>query len=141
MDVNIKVFDECCTPVGHGDWIDLRCRENVPLLENRFQLIKLGVAMDIPIGYEAQIVPRSSTFKNYGLIQTNGIGIIDNAYCGPEDEWMWPGYVLRSTGLHVIQKGTRICQFRLVYKQPPINFINSNLEYNTNRGGFGSTGK
>lgn len=141
MDIKIKVFEPHCCPEKHGDWIDLMCREDVSLLSGRRHMIALGVAMDIPEGYEAHIVPRSSTFKNYGLIQTNHMGVIDNAYSGPNDEWHWPGYVLESRGLFTIHKGTRLCQFRIVKKQEPITFIKSTLEGNTDRGGLGSTGK
>ena len=103
-----------------------------------FRLIPLGVAMKLPEGYEAHVVPRSSTFKNYGLIMTNSVGIIDNTYCGPGDQWFMPVYAVRDTVVHF---NDRICQFRIVENQPPLQFTESDLTEETDRGGFGSTGK
>lgn len=121
-----------------SDWIDLRSAKDVEMKAGEFKLIPLGVAMQLPEDYEAHIVPRSSTFKNYGLIQTNGIGIVDETYCGPNDEWMFPAYALRDT---TVKKGERLCQFRIFRHQPKIKFIPDSLEGNEDRGGFGSTGK
>ena len=80
---------------GVSDWIDLRCAQDVELRAGEFRLIPLGVAMKLPKGYEAHIVPRSSTFKNFGVIQTNHMGIIDESYCGGGDQWHFPAYALR----------------------------------------------
>lgn len=102
-----------------------------------YKLIKLGVAMKLPEGYEAHIVPRSSTFKNYGILMANSMGIIDNSYCGDNDEWMFPAFFTRKT---VIHKGDRICQFRIEKKQPNIKFNVVDKLGNEDRGGFGSTG-
>jgi len=102
-----------------------------------FRLIPLGVGMILPHGYEAHVVPRSSTFKNFGIIQTNHKGIIDNSYCGDNDQWMFPAYAMRDT---IINKNERICQFRIVENQPELNFVEADHLENTNRGGFGSTG-
>ena len=120
-----------------GDWIDLRAAETVELKAGEFKLIPLGVAMALPKGYEAHVVPRSSTFKNFGVIQTNNMGIIDESYCGPNDQWFFPAKAERDTVIHV---NDRICQFRIMEHQPKIEFCESNLENNADRGGHGSTG-
>lgn len=123
---------------GKSDWIDLRAAEEVTMKAGEYRLISLGVAMQLPAGYEAHIVPRSSTFKNFGLIQTNHMGVIDASYCGNEDVWRFPALAVRDTEIHV---GDRICQFRIVENQPTIEFEEVSFLEGTNRGGFGSTGK
>ena len=123
---------------GKSDWIDLRASETVELKAGEFALIPLGVAMELPKGYEAHIVPRSSTFKNFGLIQTNSLGIIDESYCGDHDIIRMPVYATRDTELHV---NDRICQFRILEHQPHIMFEEVDSLGNQDRGGFGSTGK
>ena len=122
----------------NGDWIDLRAAETVEMKAGEFKLIKLGVAMQLPKGYEAHMVPRSSTFKSWGIIQTNHQAVIDESYCGDNDEWRYPAYALRDT---VINVNDRICQFRIVEKQPEINFEEVETLGNEDRGGIGSTGK
>ena len=122
----------------NGDWIDLRSAETVEMKAGEFKLIKLGVAMQLPKGYEAHMVPRSSTFKSWGIIQTNHQAVIDESYCGDNDEWRYPAYALRDT---VINVNDRICQFRIVEKQPEINFEEVETLGNEDRGGIGSTGK
>lgn len=124
--------------IEKGDWIDLHSAEEVELKAGEFKLISLGVAMQLPKGYEAHIVPRSSTFKNFGIIQTNHQGVIDESYCGDNDIWKFPALAIRDT---VIHKNDRICQFRIVEKMPKINFREVEILGNENRGGFGSTGK
>lgn len=119
------------------DWIDLRAAKEVHLKANEFALIPLGVAMKLPDGYEAHLIPRSSTFKNFGIIQANSIGIIDNSYCGDNDEWMFPAYALRDTIIHL---NDRICQFRIMKKQPYVQFNTVEKLEGPDRGGFGSTG-
>ena len=104
---------------GKSDWIDLRAAEKIELKQGEFKLIPLGVAMQLPAGYEAHIVPRSSTYKNFGIIQTNHTGIVDETYCGPNDWWYMPAYALRDT---VIEKNDRICQFRIQKHQPEVVF-------------------
>ena len=123
---------------GKSDWIDLRAAEDVFLKKGEFKLIPLDVAMELPKGYEAHVVPRSSTFKNFGIIQTNHMGIIDESYCGDNDEWKMPVYTIRDTTIHI---NDRICQFRIMKHQPRINFEEVNRLENIDRGGFGSTGK
>ena len=123
---------------GKSDWIDLRASERIELKKGDYKLIPLGVAMQLPEGYEAHVVPRSSTFKTYGVIQTNSCGVIDGSYCGDEDIWKTPVYATRDT---VIEKNDRICQFRIMKNQPKILFEETKKLNNQNRGGFGSTGK
>ena len=123
---------------GKSDWIDLRSARNISLKKGEFCLIPLGIAVELPAGYEAHIVPRSSTFKNFGIIQTNHCGIIDQSYCGPEDWWRMPVYAVRDTEIH---KNDRICQFRIMQNQPAISFQETAALDGQNRGGFGSTGK
>lgn len=123
--------------IDGGDWIDLRAAENISMKEGDFCLIPLGVAMELPDGYEAHIVPRSSTFKNFGIIQTNHMGVVDHSYCGDNDQWYFPAYALRQTNIH---KNDRICQFRIVEKQPPVAFAVVDRLGNKDRGGIGSTG-
>lgn len=139
-EIKIKYFDseiDKIQKIEKGDWIDLRAAETVEMKAGEFRLIKLGVGMKLPDGYEAHIVPRSSTFKNFGIIQTNHIGIVDSSYCGDNDQWLFPAYALRDT---VIRKNDRICQFRIVEKQPKLNFEEVEHLEDTDRGGFGSTG-
>lgn len=137
--IKIKYFTdiEHIEKISQGDWIDLRAAETVSLSKGEFKLISLGVGMILPDGYEAHIVPRSSTFKKFHIIQTNHIGIIDNSYCGEQDEWKFPALAVEDT---IINKNDRICQFRIVKKQPEIVFEQVEKLSDTSRGGFGSTG-
>ena len=139
--IEIKYFDdeiEKIKKIDKGDWIDLRSAEEVELKAGEFKLISLGIGMKLSDGYEAHIAPRSSTFKTWGVLQTNSVAVIDNSYCGENDIWKYPVYATRDT---IIHKNDRICQFRIVKKQPSIEFIEvAHLEENS-RGGFGSTGK
>ena len=93
--------------------------------------------MELPAGYEAHVVPRSSTFKNFGIIQTNHMGVIDESYCGDNDVWKFPAYALRDTEIHI---NDRICQFRIMKNQPPVVFAEAEHLEDADRGGFGSTG-
>lgn len=120
-----------------SDWIDLRAAEDVAMKAGEFKLIPLGIAMQLPEGYEAHIVPRSSTFKNFGVIQTNHMGVIDETYCGDTDQWMFPAYATRDTEIHV---NDRICQFRIIEHQPTLVFEETDTLSAESRGGFGSTG-
>lgn len=123
---------------GKSDWIDLRASEEVTLKKGEFKLIPLGVAMELPKGYEAHIVPRSSTYKNFGLIQANHCGIVDGSYCGDNDMWRMLVIAMRDTTIHV---NDRICQFRIMKNQPRICFEQVDHLEGADRGGFGSTGK
>lgn len=120
-----------------GDWIDLQAAEDVSMKAGEFRIISLGISMQLPVEYEAHIVPRSSTFKRWGILQANSVGIIDNTYCGDGDIWGFPAIAMRDTEIH---KGDRICQFRIVKRQPPVHFVQVESLGNANRGGFGSTG-
>lgn len=139
MKIKIKYFAdiEPIKMLESGDWIDLRAAEDVFLRKGEFKLIPLGIGMKLPDGYEAHVVPRSSTFKNFGIIQTNHCGVIDNSYSGDNDQWRFPAYALRDT---VIHKNDRICQFRIMEKMPRIDFETVEKLDDTDRGGFGSTG-
>ena len=123
---------------GKSDWIDLRAAEEVEFKAGEFKMVNLGISMKLPEGYEAHIAPRSSTFKNYGLLQVNSVGVVDNTYCGDEDIWRWPVYATRDTVIHV---NDRVCQFRIMENQPKIVFDEVKSLGNDSRGGFGSTGK
>lgn len=123
---------------GKSDWIDLRAAEEVELKAGDFKLINLGVSMKLPEGYEAHIAPRSSTFKNYGLLQVNSVGVVDNSYSSDKDIWRMPVWATRDTVVHV---NDRICQFRIVKNQPQIDFAEVEHLGGVERGGFGSTGK
>lgn len=140
LDIKIKYFNkelEKVKKIDNGDWIDLRSAQTVELKAGEFKLIPLGVAMELPEGYEAHVVPRSSTFKNFGIIETNSMGIIDQSYCGNEDQWFFPAYALRDTTINL---NDRICQFRIVEKMPKIQLEEVETLDNNNRGGHGSTG-
>lgn len=145
MDNNIKLdvmyHNPDLIPINlleKGDWIDLRAAKEYKLFSGEFYLIDLGISIKLPEGYEAHIAPRSSTFKKWGIIQTNGIGIIDNSYCGENDIWMMPVLATKGADIHV---NDRVCQFRIVKKMPNNIEINTVEHLNTqDRGGFGSTG-
>ena len=122
----------------NGDWIDLRAAEDVEMSTGDFRLISLGVSMKLPEGYEAHIVPRSSTYRHWGIIQANHMGVIDNSYCGENDIWMFPAIAVHDT---VIYKNERICQFRIVKKQPEFDFKEVDHLYDQDRGGFGTSGR
>ena len=109
---------------GKSDWVDLRSA--------------LGIAMELPKGYEAHVVPRSSTYKNFGVIQTNHMGVIDETYCGDNDQWFMPVIAMRDTEIHV---NDRICQFRIMEHQPELIFEETEVLGHADRGGHGSTGK
>lgn len=138
--IRIQYLDETIPRLeyigGKSDWIDLRAAETVMLQKGEFRLIHLGVAMKLPEGFEAHIAPRSSTFKNWKILQTNSVGVIDSSYCGKDDWWKLPVYATENV---TIEKGSRIAQFRIVENQPKINFVEEALG-EKNRGGFGSTG-
>jgi dUTP pyrophosphatase len=140
MKISLKYFVDGLQPVeklAKGDWIDLRAAEDAEMRAGEFRYLRLGVGMILPAGYEAHVAPRSSTFKNFGVLVANSFGVIDNSYCGEEDEWRLPILAMRDT---VIHKNDRICQFRIVEKQPEIKFEVVEHLREESRGGFGSTG-
>ena len=140
--IKIKYFtdkiDKLAYIDGKSDWIDLRASEEVTLKQGEFALVPLGVAMELPKGYEAHIVPRSSTYKNFGVIQANHCGVVDGSYCGDNDMWRMPVIAMRDTQIHV---NDRICQFRIMKNQPEILFEEVEHLECKDRGGFGTTGK
>lgn len=141
MQIQIKYFSDKIDKlekIAKGDWIDLRAAKDVELKAGEFTLIPLGIGMQLPKGYEALVVPRSSTFKNYGIIQTNSMGVVDESYCGDNDEWKFPVYATRDT---CIRANERICQFRIIEHQPSFELIEVSTLGAVDRGGFGSTGK
>lgn len=121
----------------NGDWIDLRCGIDIRLHAGEYAEIPLGVAIELPKGYEALVVPRSSTFKKWGIIQTNSTGVIDESYNGDNDEWHIPVIAIRNTHIHM---NDRICQFRIIEHQPDVDLKECECFGNSDRGGFGSTG-
>lgn len=137
--IKVKMLADIEPPaaIEQGDWIDLRCADTTFIPKGGFEYIPLGVAIELPEGYEAIVAPRSSTFKRRGIIMTNSIGIMDESYCGDNDEWKFPAYAIRDT---LIPKGERICQFRIVRHQPEIEFKLVETLGNPDRGGYGSTG-
>ena len=140
--IKVKYFSDKVSKLeyiaGKSDWIDLRAAEDVELKQGDFKLIPLGIAMQLPKGYEAHIIPRSSTFKNFGVIQANHMGVVDESYCGDNDQWYFPAIALRDTS---IKAGDRICQFRIMEHQPQLIFEAVDALGNEDRGGFGTTGK
>lgn len=140
MEIKIKYFTdiEKIKQIPNGDWVDLRSAKDITLNKGEFAIIPLGVGMKLPFGYEAYIVPRSSTYKNYGIIQTNHMGVIDNSYSGDNDQWGMPVIAMRDTTIH---KNDRICQFRITQKQPDFEFTEVECLDTKSRDGFGSTGK
>lgn len=139
--IKIKYFDseiEKVNKISVGDWIDLRSAERVEMKAGDYKLLRLGVGMILPEGYEAHVLPRSSTPSKFGIIMANSMGVIDNSYSGDADEWRFPAVALRNT---IIEKGERIAQFRIVKNQPPIEFETVDHLNDISRGGIGSTGK
>lgn len=140
MEIKVKYFDDeliRLAPIDKGDWIDLRAAETIEMNRGEFRLIPLGVAMRLPIGYEAHIAPRGSTFRNFKILQTNSVGVVDESYCGDNDQWFFPALAVEDT---VIHKNDRICQFRLMEHQRPVTFDEVKELKNPDRGGHGSTG-
>ena len=141
MKIKVKYFNKDLkkiTFIENGDWIDLRSSIDVDLKAGEFKLIPLGIAIELPEGFEAHVVPRSSTYKNYGIIQTNHMGVIDYSYRGNNDQWFFPAYALRDT---TIIMNDRICQFRIMAKQPKFDIEEVESLESQDRNGFGSTGK
>lgn len=122
-----------------GNFIDLRVDRKYELQKGQFKFLNLGISIELPEGYWAQIVPRSSLFAKHGIIQANSVGVIDSSYCGDTDVWKFPALCFEDT---VIEKYERICQFRIVkdtiHEGVVIREVDS-LDTKS-RGGFGSTG-
>lgn len=144
LQLKVRIFDKETYPDGlqkiggsKSDWIDLRANEDVYLKKGQLFYIPLGVAIQLPKGYEALVLPRSSTPKNFKIIMANSMGMIDETYCGNNDEWKFPALALEDT--HIL-KGDRICQFRIIEHQPPLYFVGVETLDNPDRGGLGTTG-
>ena len=138
--IHLKYFSDKINKIEkieQGDWIDLRAAETITLAKGELALVPLGVGMKLPANFEAHLAPRSSTFKKYKVIQTNGIGVIDNSYSGENDQWMMPVLAIEDT---VIPENERICQFRIVERQPNVSIVEVDHLDDQSRGGFGSTG-
>lgn len=156
MKIKIKYFEGAkkLEKIAQGDWIDVYANEDIFIPKGEMRLIPLGIAMELPRRYEAHLAPRSSTFKRWGIIQTNHIGIIDNSYSGDNDEWKYPAFCLESRDFLEteengftkvvsgtwIRKGDKIAQFRIMRTQPKIKFEEVEVLGNEDRGSFGSTG-
>ncbi|MCB5383226.1 deoxyuridine 5'-triphosphate nucleotidohydrolase [Blautia glucerasea] len=141
LKLKVKYFDkeiEKIQKINKGDWIDLRSAADIFLTKGQFALIPLGVGMVLPEGYEAHIAPRSSTFKNWKILQVNSVGVVDNSYSGDADQWMMPVYATEDTE---IKKNDRICQFRIIEKMPELEIEEVKHLNDKSRGGFGSTGQ
>ena len=141
LKLKVKYFDkeiEKIQKINKGDWIDLRSAADIFLTKGQFALIPLGVGMVLPEGYEAHIAPRSSTFKNWKILQVNSVGVVDNSYTGDADQWMMPVYATEDTE---IKKNDRICQFRIIEKMPELEIEEVKHLNDKSRGGFGSTGQ
>ena len=140
--IKIKYFSDeirrLTYTAGKSDWIDLRAAKEIELKKGEYALIPLGVAMELPKGYEAHVIPRSSTYKNFGILQTNSCGLIDESYCGDNDQWFFQALAVRDTVIHV---NDRICQFRIMEHQPAVVFEETETLSGEDRGGFGSTGR
>ena len=140
MEIKVKYFDkeiDKLEKIAKGDLIDLRSAETVEMKAGEYRLIKLGIGIKLPKGFEAHVYPRSSTFKNFGIILANSVGIIDNSYCGDDDQWCFPAIALRDT---IIHKNDRICQFRIMENQPKLEFVEVDKLDDVSRNGIGSTG-
>ena len=138
--IKIKYFDkeiDKLKKISEGDLIDLRAAETVKMKKGEYKLIPLGVGMILPEWYKANIYPRSSTYKNFGVILANSVGQIDNSYSGDTDQWHFPAIALRDT---VINKNDRICQFEIQKIQPIIEFEEVEHLNEISRNGIGSTG-
>lgn len=154
LKIKVKIFRDQTLPtmISKGDWIDIPYKEaTVYFNKGDFYYLHLGIAVQLPDGFEALVVARSSTFKNYGVFNPGAVGIIDNSYCGNDDEWMFPAYALEET---MIESGDRLCQFRIQLSQKAtfwqkikwffssgIELVEVNNLKGKNRGGLGSTGK
>lgn len=140
VDVKIRYHNGVAEirPISLGDWVDLRAAETVTMKRGEYKMISLGVSMELPKGYEAHVLPRSSTYRRYGIVMANSMGIVDNAYRGDDDVWQFPAIALADTE---IRKDERIAQFRIEKIQPTLKFKAVDRLDNANRGGFGSTGR
>ena len=168
MKIRIKYFDEAkkLEKISKGNWIDVYANKDVFVPEGERAMIPLGFALELPQGWEGHLAPRSSTFKTWGVIQTNSVGVVDDTYIGDNDQWHMPVYCLQGKDTNIIEvydesitdlsgnkykikkeikgtwihKGDKIGQFRIMEVMPEIEFEEVDVFNNKDRGGFGSTG-
>ena len=166
MKIRIKYFNDAkrIQKIAKGNWIDVYANKDMFIPEGQRAMIPLGFALELPVGYEGHLAPRSSTFKTWGIIQTNSVGVVDDTYIGDNDQWHLPVYCLTAKGYadkvediyHEldestevkgerikgtwIHKGDKVAQFRIMEVQPNFEFEEVESFGNADRGGFGSTG-
>ena len=145
MKMEIKYFEGATKlkKISKGNWIDVYASKDVFVPLNDRAMIPLGFALELPKGWEGHLAPRSSTFKTWGIIQTNSVGVVDDTYIGDNDQWHMPVYCLdsKNEGGTWIKKGDKIGQFRIMEVMPEIEFEEVEVFNNSDRGGFGSTGE
>ena len=153
MKLRVKYLDGAkkMEKITKGNWIDVYAYEDVFVPVGQRKMINLGFALELPQGWEGHLAPRSSTFKTWGIIQTNSVGVVDDTYIGDNDIWHMPVYCLqfkdyadRGIGLEKgtwIHKGDKIGQFRIMEVMPEIEFEEVESFGNADRGGFGTTGQ
>lgn len=153
LNMRIKYFDGATklTKIAKGNWIDVYANKDVFVKEGERAMIPLGFALELPKGWEGHLAPRSSTFKTWGVIQTNAVGVVDDTYIGDNDQWHMPVFCLQGKDTEIlneveekgtwIRKGDKIGQFRVIEVMPEIEFEEVESFGNQDRGGFGSTGR
>ena len=157
MDLRIKYFDGATEleKITKGNWIDVYANKDVFIPLYGYAMIPLGFALELPKGWEGHLAPRSSTFKTWGIMQTNSVGIVDDTYIGDNDQWHFPAQcTMAKTTEKVniegnkvtvmgtwIRRGDKIGQFRIMESMPEIDFIKVDSLNNEDRGGFCTTGK
>ncbi|EHK2326991.1 deoxyuridine 5'-triphosphate nucleotidohydrolase [Clostridium perfringens] len=152
MIIRIKYFDKATKlkKITKGNWIDVYANKDVFVKCGERAMVPLGFALELPEGWEGHLAPRSSTFKTWGIIQTNSVGVVDDTYIGDNDQWHMPVYCLQGKDLESengqeikgtwIRKGDKIGQFRIMEVMPEIEFEEVESFGNEDRGGFGTTG-
>lgn len=152
MKLRIKYLKEAnkLEKITKGNWIDVYAYEDIFVPEGGRAMVNLGFALELPKGWEGHLAPRSSTFKTWGIIQTNSVGVVDDTYIGNNDIWHMPVYCLQGKDIlndlykevrgTWIKKGDKIGQFRIMEVMPSIEFEEVESFDNEDRGGFGTTG-
>lgn len=148
MKLRIKYFEGATRlqKIAKGNWIDVYANKDVFIKVGDRAMVPLGFALELPQGWEGHLAPRSSTFKTWGIIQTNSIGVVDDTYIGDNDQWHMPVFCLQGKHIEVeeqgtwIRKGDKIGQFRIMEVMPEIEFEEVDTFGNSDRGGFGTTG-
>lgn len=144
MKIKIKYLQDATrmNKITKGNWIDVYAYEDTFVPEGERAMINLGFALELPKGWEGHLAPRSSTFKTWGIIQTNSVGVVDDTYIGDNDIWHMPVYCLQAKDENGtwIKTGDKIGQFRIMEVMPEIEFEEVESFGNQDRGGFGTTG-